>query len=221
MSTNNGNDRRRRIDIRQANLQRILGAAEIVFSKRGRSGATIGRIAAQAGLPKANVLYYFRSKEQLYRAVIENIVQMWQSTLGDIDATADPRKALLQYLRLKVRLSKARPHASRVFAADILAGAPVSGHFLRTEVRRWVDRTCGVFRQWSRRRQMAAIDGHHLFFLIWAMTQTYADFHAQMAAVLGKRVLSDRDYATAERTIATLVVRGCNLRPRARQRRRR
>ncbi len=210
---------RKRTEIRAANVQRILEAAEVVFSRRGLPGATIEEIAAEAQLPKANSLYYFRSKRHLYRAVIDNIVQLWLSTLGEISPDSEPREALLYYLRLKVRLSKERPHASRLFAAELISGAPVIGRFLRTDLRRWVDRQASVFRQWSRQGRMGRIDPRHLFFLIWAMTQTYADFQVQVEAVLGKRALGDADYATAERTIAALVLKGCELRPpRARRR---
>ena len=211
--------RRKQAEIREANVQRILEAAEVVFSRRGLQGATIEQIATEAGLPKANLLYYFRSKQHLYRAVIDDILHLWLSTLGDIAPDTDPREALLHYVRLKVRLSRERPHASRVFAAEMIAGAPVIGRFLRTDLKRWVDRQASVFRQWSRQGRMGRIDPRHLFFLIWAMTQTYADFQVQVEAVLGKRAIGDADYATAERTIGALVLRGCELDPGAPARR--
>ena len=202
---------RKQAEIRQANRQRILDAAEVIFSKRGLQGATIEAIAVEARLPKANILYYFRSKQHLYRAVIDNILQLWLSTLGDISPDNDPRDALLHYVRLKVRLSKERPHASRVFAAEVISGAPVIGRFLRTDLKRWVDRQAAVFRQWSRQGRMGRIEPRHLFFLIWAMTQTYADFQVQVEAVLGQRTLHDADYVRAERTIGALVLKGCGL----------
>src|SRR5205085_8221439 len=120
--------------------------------------------------------------------------------------------------RLKVRLSKERPHASRVFAAEVIAGAPVIGRFLRTHLKRWVDRQARVFRQWSRQRRMGPVEPRHLFFLIWAMTQTYADFRVQVEAVLGRRTLHDADYARAERTIGSLILKGCGLDRPARRR---
>ena len=78
---------RKQAEIRQANLQRILDAAEVVFSRRGLQGATIDEIAAGAGLPKANILYYFRSKQHLYRAVIDNIrrYRAGQDLIGLVD----------------------------------------------------------------------------------------------------------------------------------------
>ena len=143
--------------------------------------------------------------------MIDNIVQLWLSTLGDISPDHDPREALLHYVRLKVRLSKERPHASRVFAAEVLSGAPVIGRFLRTDLKRWVDRQAAVFRQWSRQGRMEPIEPRHLFFLIWAMTQTYADFDVQVAAVLGRKRLAARDYQAATAVITRLVLRGAGL----------
>ena len=63
-------------NIRESNEGRLLQAAETVFAERGFSGATTAEIAARAKLPKANLHYYFRTKAELYRAVLANMLEL-------------------------------------------------------------------------------------------------------------------------------------------------
>ena len=60
--------------IRRSNETLILIAAEQEFARRGFDGASIGRIARSAGVARANVHYYFKSREKLYLRVLEDIV---------------------------------------------------------------------------------------------------------------------------------------------------
>ena len=62
----------------------ILKAAEKVFARQGLKGTRLFEIANEAGLPKANLLYYFHSKEDIYRAVCEDILETWLGALGEI-----------------------------------------------------------------------------------------------------------------------------------------
>jgi TetR/AcrR family transcriptional regulator len=60
---------------------------------------------------------------------------------------------------------------------------------------------------------MAPIDPRHLFFAIWAVTQTFADFAVQVQAIMGVRTLSDRQFAAASDEVVALVLRGCGIHP--------
>ena len=69
--------------IRQTNEALILAAAERVFAGAGFAGATMAAIAEAACLPKANLHYYFGSKQALYRAVLARTLEDWLvPTLG-------------------------------------------------------------------------------------------------------------------------------------------
>ena len=133
----------------------ILKAAEIVFARKGFNGSRLTEIAAAAGLPKANLLYYFRSKEGLYRAVCSDILETWLHALGDISADDKPDEALQSYIKAKMDLSRRRPDASKVFAMEIISGAPVMGDYLRQDLKDWVDQQAKVFKIWQSRGEMA------------------------------------------------------------------
>ncbi|CAG9172217.1 HTH-type transcriptional regulator RutR [Cupriavidus pampae] len=197
--------------IRQENQALIMRAAEHVFARAGFAGATMAEIALRAGVPKSNLHYYFRTKQALYRAVLAHTLQLWLSETDIISADHAPRTALEQYIRAKMRLSESHPDASRVFANELLHGAPEIGGVLREALRELVARKAVVIRQWIASGQMAAVDPHHLFFTIWAATQTYADFEAQVCAVLGVAELDARAFDEATEHLVALLLRGCGL----------
>lgn len=197
--------------IRQATMAHILASAERVFAEAGFGGATMTGLAAAAGLPKANLHYYFGTKERLYRAVLENILALWLDATDGIVPERHPADALGDYIRAKMAHSRARPHASKVFASEVLRGAPHLRGYLGLELKRVVEQKSAVIAAWVARGQMQAVDARHLFFLIWAMTQTYADFETQVRAVLGVRTLDDADFATATELVTRLVLQGCGV----------
>lgn len=206
-----GADEAAKGQIRQANEALILAAAERVFAGAGFGGATMAAIAEAAGLPKANLHYYFGAKQDLYRAVLARTLQDWLVPTHDITPQADPRQALERYIRAKMALSAQRPDASKVFANELLHGAPVLKGLLATDLRDMVLAKAAVLQGWIDAGRMAPVDPVHLFFTIWAATQTYADFEVQVAAVLGKSELSAKDHARATEQVVTLILRGCGL----------
>ena len=197
--------------IRQTNEALILSAAERVFARAGFGGATMAAIATESGLPKANLHYYFGSKDVLYRAVLARILNDWLVPTHGIRAEADPRTALEQYIRAKMALSAQRPDGSKVFANEMLHGAPIVKTILSSELRPMVQEKAAVVQGWVDAGRMAPVDPVHLFFTIWAATQTYADFDVQVCAVLGCKRLSTKDHARATEHVVSLLLRGCGL----------
>lgn len=197
--------------IRQANEALILAAAERVFAGAGFGGATMAAIAEASGLPKANLHYYFGSKQELYRTVLARTLEDWLVPTHGITPESDPRAAIESYIRAKMALSAQRPHASKVFANELLHGAPIVKTLLATELRDMVLAKAAVIEGWVAAKRMAPMDSMHLFFTIWAATQTYADFDVQVCAVLGRTELSAPDHARATEHVVSLILRGCGL----------
>jgi TetR/AcrR family transcriptional regulator len=197
--------------IRQANEALILAAAERVFAGAGFGGATMAAIAEASGLPKANLHYYFGSKQELYREVLSRTLQDWLLPTHGIVASADPKTAIEAYIRAKMALSAQRPHASKVFANELLHGAPMVRKLLATELRELVLDKAAVIDGWVAAGRLAKVDSVHLFFTIWAATQTYADFDVQVSAVLGCSALAAVDHARATEHVVSLILRGCGL----------
>jgi TetR/AcrR family transcriptional regulator len=197
--------------IRRANEALILSAAEKVFARAGFGGATMAAIAEASGLPKANLHYYFGSKEVLYRAVLAQILSDWLVPTHGITVDADPRTALEQYIRAKMELSAQRPDGSKVWANELLHGAPVVKELLATDLRQLTLEKAAVVQAWVDSKRIAPVDGMHLFFTIWAATQTYADFDVQVCAVMDQETLGEQDFERATQHLVSFILRGCGL----------
>ena len=186
----------------------ILNAAERVFAIHGFAGSRLIEIAEKAGLPKSNILYYFRSKEDIYGSLCQDILENWLEAIGDISENSEPSDALKKYIVAKMELSKKRPFASKVFAMEIISGAPVIGDYLATELRSWVDNQAKIFRAWQERGQIIDISPYHVFFVIWAVTQTYADFETQIKLVLGDEHLGSSEHDRAVKAVTEIILNG-------------
>lgn len=178
-------DQKPRTRIQLKNSETILEAALEVFSAYGFRGATLDQIAEVAGLSKPNLLYYFPSKEAMHQALLTRLLATWLDPLRDLDPNGDPLAELLAYVRRKVELSRDFPRESRLFANEILQGAPRMQDALNGELKSLVDEKAAVLQGWMDQGRIARMPPVHLIFSIWALTQHYADFDAQVRAVLG------------------------------------
>ncbi len=170
--------------IQQKNRAAILSAALDVFSQHGFRGATLDQIAAAAGLSKPNLLYYFPSKETIHQNLLSSLLDLWLDPLRELDANGDPIEEILTYAERKLDLSRDYPRESRLFANEILQGAPRLIDTLPA-LKQLVDAKAAIIQTWTDQGKIAAIDPYHLIFLIWAQTQHYADFDVQVRSVLG------------------------------------
>ncbi|MDB6177896.1 TetR family transcriptional regulator C-terminal domain-containing protein [Paracoccus sp. Z330] len=171
--------------IQQKNRDIILEAALTVFSTRGLRGATIDRIADAAGLSKPNVLYYFGSKDEIYRTLLTALLDTWLAPMLNIDSNGQPMDEVLGYVAAKLQLSRDYPRESRLFAYEVLQGAPHLEGILGGRLRDLVENTVAVLERWMAQGRLKPVEPHHLIFSIWALTQHYADFDVQVRAVLG------------------------------------
>jgi TetR/AcrR family transcriptional regulator len=194
--------------IRAGHEEGILAAAEAVFAERGFNGATTAEIAARAGLPKSNLHYYFPTKTKLYRRVLEGVLNAWLSAADTFESDPDAGGALARYIAAKMDLARDRPQGSRIFASEILRGAPEIQDFLETTLTQWVKSRGAVVERWIAEGVLKPIDPKTLFFMIWASTQHYADFAHQIAALNGGLPLSEAAFGRAKDEVVAIIVSG-------------
>lgn len=197
--------------IRQKNQLRIIAAAEEEFVTFGFKGASMKRIAERAELPRANIHYYFKNKVDLYAAVLGDIVEVWNSTVADINPEDDPKETLTAYIRAKVLSAKDNPNASRIFASEIIHGAPHIGQYLKQDYRVAILNITNGFQSWIDQGKMDAIEPMHLLFMIWGSTQHYADFGVQVRAAMDKDSLNDDDFERIIASITHIILKGVGL----------
>jgi TetR/AcrR family transcriptional regulator len=197
--------------IQEKNRSLILDAALGEFSRKGFSGATVEKIAADAGMSKSNLLYYFSSKEAIYNATLAHILEVWLAPLKTLDPEGDPARELAAYIRQKIEMSARFPEASRLFANEVIQGAPQILPILETDLKRLVTEKCQVIENWIAAGRMRRIDPVHLIFTIWATTQHYADFAVQIRALTGKDLSDPGFQAETEQAVTSLILRGAGL----------
>ena len=190
----------------EANVQRILDAALSAFAMDGFAGARIDAIAEEAGLSKPNLLYYFRSKQDLYLAVLRRTLDMWLVPLARIEADSDPRAALTDYVTEKLEYARDHPKASRLFAIEVMRGAPVLKDVLGGELKTLVDDKVMLLQRWMAQGRLPRREPHHLIFIIWATTQHYADFSTQVEAITGRTLHHPAFFAAARQSILNAVL---------------
>ena len=203
----------RRTRIQEEKEELILEAALEVFSQRGFHGSTIDQIAEVAGMSKPNLLYYFRTKEAMHRALIDRVLENWLEPLQAFDAEGDPEEEIRSYIRRKLEMAREFPRESRLFANEILQGAPHIAGVLDGPLKELVDEKAEVIRAWIASGKVRDCDPHHMIFSIWSTTQHYADFDVQVKAVLGSgRDGADR-FEEAARFLEGLFVSGLIVKP--------
>ncbi|MHB8525116.1 MAG: TetR/AcrR family transcriptional regulator [Candidatus Acidiferrales bacterium] len=95
--------------------RRILAAAERIFAARGLAGARTEEIARAARVNKAMLYYYFQSKEQLYRAVFDNLFGQASRTIRDaMPAGASARQAILAFVEGYFKFRIDNPNYARL-----------------------------------------------------------------------------------------------------------
>ncbi|AVV32753.1 TetR family transcriptional regulator [Halomonas sp. SF2003] len=186
---------------------RILEAAECVFACHGYRGSTLKQIAEVAELPKANLLYYFGSKEKLYVHLLEQTLTRWNASLEDISPDDEPREVLEALVRVKLKLARQAPQASRLFAAEVISGAPFLRDYLSGDLRDWVQARCDVMKAWMAAGKLREAEPMWVIYLIWSTTQHYADFAAQIDQ-LGGAPQSDQDWEQLADFVASTLCDG-------------
>jgi TetR/AcrR family transcriptional regulator len=171
--------------IQQKNSETILDAALDVFSAQGFRGATLDQIAEVAGLSKPNLLYYFPSKEAIHLALLSQLLKTWLDPLRAMNPKGEPLSEIMGYVRRKLEISRDYPRESRLFANEILQGAPHLRDAIEGELKALVEEKTAVLQGWMDQGKIAPLPPVHLIFSIWALTQHYADFDVQVRAILG------------------------------------
>jgi len=196
-------------------IRTILEAAERNFAQLGFEGASLEVIAQDVGISRHSLLYYFPSKEALYREVLDDVLTQWLQGMSDLLRGDDPAAALRTYIAAKLASSRDRPSGAKVFAKEIMAGAPYFADAIRQRVAPALRDDVAAFARWADEGKIARVDFTHLLFILWSVTQAYAEQQAQFALLLGKRALDAQDFGQAEALLSHMVLATLQPAPRA------
>ena len=202
-----------KVKIRRKNVEKILLAAEKIFAEQGYAGTKMADIALHAELPRSNLHYYFTTKEDLYREVLVNLLGTWDLEGDCFVQFDDPRVVLTSYVMKKMTHSRMRPHGSKLWANEIMRGAPLFQDMLEEHMSKGAKFMEEKIRQWVEEKRISPVEPSALLYMIWASTQHYADFDYQVNVLNGHQPLSDQQFDQAVQTITTVILRGIGLEP--------
>jgi len=201
----------RKSAVRSVQMASILEAAEEIFATRGFSGATMQQIATRAALPKANVHYYFRTKRALYEAVLERVLTLWTAVSVNFGEGGDPTEEFSLYIRRKLEYSFNHPYGSKVWANEVIHGAPLLNEHLSTALRDWEREIESQIKNWIDQKKIAVVNPRYLLYMIWACTQHFADFEAQIQSLNDGLPLSSQQREEVIESVTTIFLRGLGL----------
>ncbi|MBK4723958.1 HTH-type transcriptional regulator RutR [Pantoea agglomerans] len=190
----------------------ILSAALEFFSQFGIHGTSLDKVAERADVSKTNLLYYFPSKEELYIAVLKDLLDVWLAPLRALRHDQHPLEAIRDYIRLKLEVSRDHPQASRLFCLEMLQGAPLLKAELAGDLRHLVEDKAAIIESWVLQGKLAAVQPHHLIFMLWATTQHYADFATQVEAITGQTLNDEHFFNQTVENVQRMVIEGIRVR---------
>ncbi len=194
-------------EIRRRNQELILQAAADEFVKHGYKGTSVQAIADRVNLPKANILYYFKSKTGLYKALLQDILTLWNEGFSESAIDSSPQAVLRNYIVGKMRYSRTHPQESKIFAQEIIQGAPVIRDEIQFPVVNWAAGKASVINAWVEQGLIRPVDPLHLLFLIWGATQFYADFDTEIQLIKGAP-MSEEEFEQAQQFLVDMILRG-------------
>ncbi len=115
---------------------RILDAAEELFSRHGFDAVSMQRIAARAGVSKANIFHHFTNKQELYLAVLERACERIGEVLRELEQqnNCENVRPLREFAAAHLGHIFAHADVSRLILREVLDGAPERGQLMAVRV---------------------------------------------------------------------------------------
>ena len=152
----------------------ILNAAEPIFAERGLAGARIDAIARAAGVNKALIYYYFKSKDALYLAIVERHMKEFSTqALELLSSDRGVRDKVLDYVSMHFDFIAGRTEYPRLFQRFMMAD---SRPFMRIRQRYFAPvarKFQAVIAQGIRSGELFASDSTHTAISLVALTVFY------------------------------------------------
>jgi TetR/AcrR family transcriptional regulator len=147
----------------EASRSTILKAALAEFAEQGLAGARMDAIAAAAGVNKALLYYYFRSKDELYSAVLDEFFVRLQARIGRaLDSGASPSERILLYARAHFASVAESPYYARLFQGEMMnagrEGSPRLSQIVDQYIRPIALRVVEVLQQGIAAGEFRAVD---------------------------------------------------------------
>ena len=107
-----------------------------------------------------------------------------------------------------MEVSRLRKNGSKVWANEVMHGAPIIQDFLETQLTEWSDGRIEMIQKWIDDKKIRPINPRWLLYMIWATTQHYADFAHQVETLNAAEPLSKEQWEDATETVFQIIWAG-------------
>ena len=152
----------------------ILQAAERIFAEAGYGSARTEAIAAEAGVNKALLYYYFKSKDALYRAILHDHLMEFQRRVSEVlSAEGSARSKLLKYVSMHFDFISARPHYPRLIHRLVMTGGKPLESVAREFFLPLHRKLTALIESGVREGEFRPVDSHHTVLSLAALIVFY------------------------------------------------
>jgi TetR/AcrR family transcriptional regulator len=152
----------------------ILAAAERIFAEVGLDGARTDEIAAAARVNKALLYYYFRSKDELFRAVLEeHLHEARCRALEILTSQSSVRSKITGYMQLHFDRIATRPYYPRLVHRLMTGGGELIEGLFREYSAPLYRKLVEVIEEGIRTRELRPVDPHHTVYSLVALSVFY------------------------------------------------
>lgn len=184
----------------------ILKAAERIYADCGLAGARTDAIAAAAGVNKALLYYYFRSKEGLYQAIVGTQLQQFQQQAREVLSTKGPAgPVLLRYVSYHFDFIGTHPHFPRIFQRMMMENDPALEQMIRDHSVPLTKLLMAVLERGMRSGEFRRLDKGHTIVSIAGLAAHYFNVAPALRLITGQDPYSKANLATRKAEVLNFI----------------
>ncbi len=184
----------------------ILKAAERIFADAGLEGARTDAIARAAGVNKAMLYYYFRSKAALYSAVLEaNAAEFHRGADAVLSGRGSAGTVLLRYVSNHLDFIGTRPFYPRLIQRQLLAGDRTVDRLIQLHSLPIFKRLAKLLEKGMRAGEFRRMDVRHTLVSVAALTVFYFNAAPMVRKISGVDVFDKAERARRKREVLRFI----------------
>ncbi len=184
----------------------ILKAAERIYAECGLAGARTEAIAAAAGVNKALLYYYFKSKDALYQAVVGSQVREFQQQAREVLSAEGPAgPILLRYVSYHFDFIGTHPHYPRIFQRMMMEGDRALERMIREHSVPLMNLLMAVLERGMKSGEFRRMDKGHIIVSIGGLTAHYFNIAPAFRVITGQDPYSKGNLATRKAEVMKFI----------------
>jgi len=184
----------------------ILKAAEQIYAAHGLAGARTEAIAAAAGVNKALLYYYFKSKEDLYQAVIGSQLREFKEQTEKVLSTPGPAgPILLRYVSYHFDFIGTHPHYPRIFQRMMMEGDRTLARIIREHSIPLMKMLLALLVRGMKSEEFRHLNPEHALVSIAGLTGHYFNIAPAIRAITGQDPFSKRNLSRRKAEVLNFI----------------